>query len=159
MLLNTSVWKRLMDAKLKADLAEGVRLWIETSISEIPVWSGASRGTFLKLAAKVGYAVALGGGVPWLNGPSYGQSKSAGRVTIFSGAYVAEYYTSLWHLVYNEYNNANDNPEAGRLFARLHKPGPYNFQSTAAKAFLIFSRKVRLPSPRLALTRTRKTVK
>jgi hypothetical protein len=157
--LSTAVYKRLMDQTLNTALTHGAALWINTAISCIPVWSGASHGTFLKLAAKIGYAFTVGGGVPWLGGPSYGQARSGAKKTVFDGAYVLEYYTNLWHLVYNEYNNANANPIEGRLFARLLRPGPYHFQDKAALAFRQFSKTVRLPSPMLAISKKTKMVK
>jgi hypothetical protein len=116
------------------------------------VWSGASHGTFLKLAATIGYSISVGGGVPWMSGPSYGKSHSGARKTVYDGAYVLEYTTDLWHLCYNELYNANANPEEGRLFSRLKQPGPYNFQSLAADEFKQYTKTVRLPPPILAIT-------
>lgn len=157
--LSPSVWKRLMDQELRAALIQGGIIWINAALSKIPVWSGASHGTFLKLAAKIGYSIQLGGGVPHMTGPSYGQSHSSAKLTIYDGAYVLEYTTNLWHLVYNEFNNANANPEEARVFSRLKQPGPYNFQELAAEEFRNFAKSVRLPSPRLAMTIKTRTVK
>jgi len=157
--LSVAAYKRILDQSLRAALTHGASLWIQTAVSLIPVWSGASHGTFLKLAAKIGYSFNVGGGVPGMGGPSYGQARSSAKLTVFDGAYVLEYYTNLWHLVYNEYNNANEHPIEGRLYARLLRPGPYNFQEQAGIVFSQFAKTVRLPSPKLAITTKQKVIK
>jgi hypothetical protein len=145
-----AIWKRMIDEKLRAALVEGGTIWINAAISRIPVWSGASHGTFLKLAAKIGYAISIGGGNPMGLGPAYGSAQSTGKLTVYAGAYILEYSTTLWHLLFNELNNANLNPTEGRLFARLRTPGPYHFQVAAAEEFRQYAKTVRLPDPKLA---------
>jgi hypothetical protein len=157
--LSPTVWKRLLDQELNAALTQGAIIWMNAALSRIPVWSGASHGTFLKLAATIGYSISVGGGVPWMSGPNYGKSHSSARKTIYDGAYVLEYTTDLWHLCYNEISNANTNPEEGRLFARLKNPGPYAFQELAAEEFRQYAKSVRLPPPLLAITIKTHTVK
>lgn len=157
--LSPGVWKRILDQELRTALTEGATIWMNAALSCIPVWSGASHGTFLKLAAKIGYSLSIGSGVPWLSGPTYGQSHSNASLTVYNGAYILEYSTDLWHLLFNEYKNANANPIEGRLFARLRNPGPYNFQQIAATAFTPFAKSVRLPSPQLAMTIKKHTIK
>ena len=66
------------------------------------------------------------------------------------GTYRFHYATTLEHLIYNELNNANVDPDPGLLY-RLKQPGPYRFQEAGAKAFRQFAGKVRLPSPWKAL--------
>jgi hypothetical protein len=85
-------------------------------------------------------------------GPTYGAANSQGRLTAWGGAYMAEYSTTLWHLIYNEYNNANANPEEARIYSRLIQPGPYSFQEKANAAFLEATKFVKLPSPWGCLT-------
>jgi hypothetical protein len=87
-----------------------------------------------------------------MSGPKYGKEHSSARKTIYDGAYVLEYTTDLWHLVYNNLHNANANPEEGRLFAKLRQPGPYNFTEIAAEEFKQYAKSIRLPSPSLAMT-------
>jgi hypothetical protein len=157
--LSSAVWKRILDQELRAALIEGGTIWMNAALSRIPVWSGASHGTFLKLAAKIGSSISIGGGVPWLSGSTYGQSHSGANLIIYNGAYILEYSTDLWHLVYNEFSNANANPVEGRLFARLRNPGPYHFQELAAEEFRNFAKTVRLPSPMLAMVIKKHTVK
>jgi len=85
--------------------------------------------------------------IPGVLGPSGGEQASYAKLTKANGACILEYGTSLWHLIYNEYNNANLNPEAGRLFARLHRPGPYNFQTIGGEAFQGYAQTVELINP------------
>jgi hypothetical protein len=152
--LNTGSYRKTLDAQLLQKLKDAVGAWIQASITVIPVWSGASHGTFLKLASRIGMTFSLtgGGGLPGMAGPSYGDARSQGRLTNWNGAYMAEYSTTLWHLIYNEYNNANMNPEDGHLFARLITPGRYMFQDKANAAFLESIKGVTLPSPWSHLT-------
>ena len=56
-----------------------------------------------------------------------------------------EYRTWLPWLIWNEYHNANVDPDPG-LFGRLLKPGPYNFQVKGYEAFKQFSQAVDLPA-------------
>jgi len=156
--LSPIVWKRQLNKELRAALIEGGTLWMNAALTRIPVWSGASHGTFLKLAAKLGYQMSVGG-AGFGGGPSYGEAHSSAKLTVYAGAYILEYNTNLWHLIYNEYNDANAHPEAGRLFAKLHRPGPYKFQDSAGEEFKQFAKTVRLPSPKLALTTKTKVVK
>ncbi|MCK9570340.1 hypothetical protein M0R72_15445 [Candidatus Pacearchaeota archaeon] len=147
--LNTGAYQKALNAEMLKQLKEAVGLWIQAAITIIPVWSGASHGTFVKLASKIGQTFSLsgGGGLPGMLGPEYGNAQSRGIITAWGGAFVAEYSTTLWHLIYNEYNNANENPEEGRVYSRLIHPGPYGFQEVANAAFKAYAETVRLPSP------------
>ena len=60
-----------------------------------------------------------------------------------TGEYSFTYSTTLPWLIWNEYHNANVEPDP-TLFYRLIKPGPYNFQVIGARAFLRFADKVDL---------------
>ena len=156
-------WKTRMDQDLSENLDKAAGAWINSIVfSVVPVWSGASVATFLKLAKEVnhplevrGVSTKLGGGV------SLGLSRSKGEVTKNKnlGHYTFTYKTNLFHLVFNEQFNANDNPKAGKLFARLRKPGPYNFREIGKEAFESYSREVKLPSPWKTLKRSKITVK
>lgn len=154
-----AIWKRMIDAQLRAALTDGGTIWMNAAISRIPIWSGASHGTFLKLAAKIGYSISVGGGVPMGLGPQYGSAQSTGKLTIYAGAYVLEYSTNLWHLIYNEFHDGNANKEEARVYSRLKNPGPYHFQELAAEAFRQYAKTVRLPSPLLATLRQTHSVK
>lgn len=154
MKLNTGSYKKTLNTEMLQKLKEAVGVWIQAAVTIIPVWSGASHGTFLKLASKIGrtFSISGGGGLPGMLGPNYGDSQSQGRLTVWDGAYIAEYSTTLWHLIYNEYNNANANPKEGRVFSRLIQPGPYMFQEKANAAFSAYIENISLPSPWAHLT-------
>jgi hypothetical protein len=139
-IFSSARWGRIVAKQLEEDLKQGGQIWIEAAISKIPVWKGASRGTFIKLASKVGYSVATSGSTV-----SQGVARSTGSIAIFDGAFVLRYSTSLLHLIYNEYNNAN-----ATGFFHLNTPGPYDFQGTANEAFYRFAKHVRMPSPQVA---------
>jgi hypothetical protein len=143
---NMTKWKRLLDKQLTAELKICGQFWIEAAIGRIPVWEGASRGTFLKLASKIGYNMSV-------SGPSVskGVGQSSGSIAVFGGSYRLIYTTRLWHLVYNECNDGNANKVAAKVFYRLITPGPYNFQLAANKEFELAAKGVRMPTIRPAL--------
>jgi hypothetical protein len=142
-------YQKAVNAELLKSLKEAVGLWIQAAITLIPVWSGASHGTFVKLASKIGMTFSLsgGGGLPGMLGPEYGVQHSMGTITTWGGNCIAEYSTTLWHLIYNEYNDANADPEGANLFSRLVHPGPYDFQNAANATFEAYIKTIRLPSP------------
>jgi hypothetical protein len=152
--LNLSAYNKVVSKELTQKLKEGVGVWIQKAVSIIPVWMGASHGTFIKLAAKIGmtFSVSGLGGIPGFPGPAEGNRQSQGRLVTWGGNYMAEYSTTLWHLIYNETHNANENKEEARVFYRLINPTPYHFQSQANAAFAAYISNVRLPSPWAYLT-------
>jgi hypothetical protein len=158
--LDAGEYKRTLHTYLLDKLQEGGKLWLGACLAVIPVWSGASHGTFLKLANKIGMLVSISAmaSIPGMLGPAVGSQKSTASIKSSNDQYILEYGTSLWHLIYNEYNNANLNPTAGRLFARLRTPGPYNFQKIGAEAFSAFATTVSLPSPWKLLKQTKHRV-
>lgn len=120
--------------------------WVNAATAEIPVWSGASHATFLKLASTVGLTISIDNAANAPRRVSYGLANSKGEMNIDAakGRFEFMYQTSLKHLVYNEYNNANISPDPG-LLSQLINPGPYGFQNTAREAFLRSIRSVSLP--------------
>jgi hypothetical protein len=148
-----------MDTKLGKQLDRAATVWLNaTVLLAIPVWSGASRATFLKLAREVNFPLTITGIKPSAQrfissgraGPRLGFQQSKGEVRKGSpqGVYTFTYGTTLFHLVFNEFQDANASPEAGRLFSRLKQPGPYNFQEIGKDAFEDYVKDaVELPSP------------
>jgi hypothetical protein len=78
----------------------------------------------------------------------YGQRHGDGEVTTDpnKGQYTFRFETSLAHLIYNEFSDANIVPDA-TLFAQLIQPGPYGFQQVGVSVFQEFAKSVRLPNP------------
>jgi len=148
-----------MDRKLTTQLKKAATVWLNaTVLLAIPVWSGASRGTFLKLAREINFpltitgikASAKGQIASGKGGPRLGFQKSTGEVSLgkSAGVYTFSYGTSLFRLVFNEYQDGNANKAAGGVYSSLKEPGPYNFQKIGQDAFEDFTRDaVELPSP------------
>ena len=153
--LDLAGYRKALHAHMQAMIAQGLMEWLEAVLVEIPVWSGASRATFVKLAQQIGYnlpvapaAVEAAHGLfteridrTWM-----GTAQSDGKLTADkeTGEYTFTYETTLPWLIWNEYHNANVEPDP-TLFYRLIEPGPYNFQVTGARAFLRFAETVDLP--------------
>lgn len=119
----------LREAALTA-LVDAASRWLSTATAIIPVWSGASHATFLQLAQAAKYTLNIN---PVTNGrEAWGVASSEGGLSSEKDdTYFRFFYkTSLPHLIYNEYNNANISPDPS-LFGKLRRPGPYQFQSKA----------------------------
>lgn len=145
--LDLSAYLAKLDQKLTEAVQNAAREWLHATVSEVPVWSGASVATFLKLAAAVAYPL---GATPVTGAPnrvSLGQGASIGELNLdkSTGKYTFKYGTSLAHLIYNEFNNANTSPDP-TLFGRLLEPGPYNFQAKGRDAFDRAAVGVQLPA-------------
>lgn len=157
--ISVAKWQARLDTVLGTQIEKAATVWLNaTVLLAIPVWSGASRATFLKLAREVSFPLTITGikssATGFITagkaGPRLGFQQSKGEVSRGqqAGVYTFTYGTTLFHLVFNEYNDANANPEAGKLFARLHEPGPYNFQEIGKDAFEDYAKDaVELPSP------------
>jgi len=139
-------YKQKLHEHLSNEIAHAAFLWLNAVLMDIPVWSGASHATFLRLARAVGYHIAVQPRV--ISRVGYGQRHGDGEVEADpdKALYLFRYETTLPHLIYNEYFNANAIPDP-TLFDRLLKPGPYHFQQKGLKAFQQFAAQVRLPHP------------
>ena len=144
--INLQAYKKAMHRHLADEIAHVAFLWLNAVLMEIPVWSGASHATFLRLAREVGYQLSVQPKV--VSRIGYGQRHGDGEVTADpeKGEYTFRYETTLSHLIHNEFHNANSTPDP-TLFHRLRKPGPYHFQRVGLKAFEDFAKTVRLPDP------------
>jgi hypothetical protein len=145
MRLDMEAYKKALDAAMMEHVANGAASWLDAVIVEIPVWSGASRATFLKLAREIEFSIAINPKV--IDRIATGQAHSIGSLLgdIKTGSYTFQYGTTLPWLIWNEYNNANINPDP-TLIDKLIKPGPYNFQDKGNEAFVRMARTARLPS-------------
>ena len=59
--IDVGKYMRLLDKALATELKEGGRLWLEAVLKVIPVWSGASHGTFVKMSQKLGMSITVSG--------------------------------------------------------------------------------------------------
>ena len=140
--LDLAGYKKALDKYMTELLAQGLMAWLEAVIAEVPVWSGASRATFIKVAKTIDFSVPIKGTAR----VGMGQAASTGELEtdIESGMYTFSYGTSLPWLIWNEFHNANLDPDP-TLFAKLKKPGPYDFQIKGAAAFLHATNLIDLP--------------
>lgn len=146
--INVSAYKRVLNDRFSKAITDAARIWLQATTVEIPVWSGASLATFAKLANEAGFA--LGNLSPAFNAPArigLGLSASQGSLEGDSSKaiYNFTYATSLRHLIYNEFNNANASPDS-TLFGTLKNPGPYRFQQKGKAAVLPILRDLKLPN-------------
>lgn len=113
-------------------ITEAAFAWVETAISFIPVWSGASRATFAALAEDISFQIQIGTAANAPDREAQGRQESSGGVNFdrARGHFSFSYSTTLDHLIFNENFNANVK-EDPKVFARLLQPGPYNFQEQA----------------------------
>lgn len=151
-------WLRETELRMADLLGQAIAAWLDAATAPIPAWSGASLGTFSKLAAEVGFRLGIAAtpnGIRGGLGAGAGASASTGSVEISAakGVYSFEYSTTLRHLIFNEYKNANVTPDPA-VFSRLRRPGPYQFQEKGAEAFLAVAKEADLPYPRLTTKRT-----
>lgn len=145
--LDKGAYEREVTQVMTAALKEGARVWLRAAINLIPVWSGESQETLQTLARAVNMPLLIRPSSTARNFPRRrGISRDVGELTAENGIFSFEYATDLAHLVYNEFNNANTNPDP-TLFSRLITPGPYLFQMKAGQDWQNYARSVRLPSP------------
>ena len=144
--LDLNGYKKVLDKRMKEALAQGLMEWLSAVLIEVPLWSGASRATFVKLAQHIDFSVPVSGGPAPVDRTGEGMTASKGEFVadIESGLYIFTYGTSLPWLIWNEYHNANVDPDP-TLFYRLKKPGPYEFQIKGVTAFMHTTRLVDLP--------------
>lgn len=142
--LNLAAYKKELHRAMSEAIAQATMEWLDTVLKEIPVWSGASRATFLALANQINYGVDISPVA--MDRTSQGVIQSSGEIVtdISKGRYVFSYNTTLPWLVWNEYHNANVEPDS-TLFYRVLKEGPYMFQIKGAAAFTRFASGVELP--------------
>lgn len=158
--LHTKRYEKAMDEVLLDGLMHGGVKWLHACLASIPVWMGASHGTFIKIAEKLGAMVTVSAisNVPGYKTAADGKAASTGKLIKENGKYVLEYSTTLWHLVYNEYKDGNASKKEARVFSQLTRPGPYNFQEAGASAFEQVAKTVKLPAPWQVLQIVRRKV-
>lgn len=142
--INLDGYKKALDKHMREVLAQGLMEWLDAVLLEIPNWTGASRATFWRLGETIGMGVGA-------SGPRVAIGHAAGSGELNAdeakGVYTFTYGTTLPWLIWNEYHDANVDPDPTKYPppAKLKKPGPYQFQEKGAKAFQRFSETVELP--------------
>lgn len=113
-------------------LKDAVTAWVKTAESIIPVWSGASRGTLVKLGSSVGVNISIFASPSAKNAKTNentGKDQSEGYLVSERGRYGFVYSTSLFHLAVNE------NADATLFGFHLINPGPYGFRAASDAEF------------------------
>lgn len=152
--LDLRSYRRALHSQMTQAIQEATRQWLNaTVVALIPVWSGASAATFIELARQVSFPLHVRPKRGVKNRVPLGQLHSDGSIEFGPDKYVFKYSTRLPHLIWNEYHNANVDPDPG-LFGVLVNPGPYHFQRAGQAAFANYASRVRLPNP-FAHLRTR----
>jgi len=127
----------LYERQLRAALAENITRaafeYVNAALTVIPVWSGASQATFTEIAQAISLPLAIANRPGAPNRTQLGQGLSSGELDTTGTSVSFVYETALPHLIYNEFNNANTNPDRS-LFSQLIQPGPYGFRQIASSA-------------------------
>lgn len=159
--LDLSKYEQMLREHLTAKIIAAAQDWLTATTFKIPIWTGASIATFLPLAQAASFPLTLyGRGSPLSLGLesriSLGLNNADGYLSIDDpkGSYTFTYSTTLAHLIWNEFNNANIHPDPTKWPppAELINPGPYEFQRVGEMAFDRYAAGVRLPDPFLALS-------
>lgn len=137
-------------------MVQGVTAWLTQADILVPVWSGASKATFTELANEVNFNLSIVKAVRAPNRIAKGRSAGQGDLKIDARNAIGEatYSTTLDHLVFNEFNNANAGGDP-KVFSRLKNPGPYNFLEQANAAFEAATDDFQFPRPKFRITRVR----
>lgn len=145
-----NAWLDALDEDMTKQTTEAAHKWLKTVLYEIPVWSQASRATFIELAEAVGFPIDLGSSIsPFGSRLALGRSTGKGGLTTDkkeSTYFFFFYETTLEYLAWNEYHKAVKGDGSG-IFSKLRKPTPYHFQKAGAAEFESFAENVKLVSP------------
>ena len=140
---NLTGYRKAVDNHFREVMAGAIMEWLEATVmTKVPVWSGASRATFIALARNIGYNIPIFPVAP--SRTSRGEAESLGHLDVGDskpGRYLFTYKTTLPWLIINEYFDAT------QWGFNLRDPGPYHFQEAGAVCFRKLAENVRLPSP------------
>ena len=137
-------YKHRLKQEFAEELAKAARVWLGAVQPLIPVWSGASRATLQHLADVARFRMSVSPSRGVASRVSLGLSSGEGTFHtegFDSGVFLFTYSTTLKHLVFNEFNNAND------FGFHLITPGPYHFQEAGLEAFRQVAPEATLPNP------------
>jgi hypothetical protein len=146
--VNLARYRELLQARLIETLKQAAVKYLQaTAMNKVPVWSGASRATFSKLAQEAEFelSIAIASGAP--DRIAWGDSQGVGLFETGTPGLVSfTYSTTLPHLIINEYNNANTfaRPTGGFYFHLIH-PGPYHFQEAGQQALREATAQIEFP--------------
>lgn len=156
---NLSVYQKELDAVLGDAIAHAAFEWLGAVVEKVPVWSGASRATFLPLAHAISFPLSVQQSSSHVGRDrvDLGLENASGGIDpgkTQTGRFTFTYSTTLAHLIWNEFHNANIDPDPTKLPPpiELREPGPYQFQKLGQDAFEKFAQGVSLPNPFASIT-------
>ncbi len=147
--IDKAAYMQAMHVRFAEAIKDAAKLWLMALSHLIPVWSGSSKNTFTPLANAVGmsWPIAQAGSAQAKRARMQSGQGTGGIVAdAKAGLYYFTYSTTLPHLVYNEYHDANAENDP-TVFYRLRRPGPYNFQAQGQSVFRFFAEYMNLPNP------------
>lgn len=125
-LVNLAAYEQAIENAGAEALSRAAFEFITTATSIIPVWSGASHGTFTALADAINIPLVIN---PLVRSrESLGAARSSADLDLDGPQMSFTYETDLPHLLFNEAQNANN------FGFNLRNPGPYRFVERASDA-------------------------
>lgn len=120
---------RAVDELLKDILKDGAQEWVRTVSAIIPNWSGMARASIQSIGAVVDQPVQVGVDANAPDRRAEGARLGSAELISESNVYTFKYRSDVFHLAYNEFNDAT------RVGFHLRFPGPYHSQRQADEAF------------------------
>lgn len=120
---------RALEQEFHDILFEGTKAWVREVASIVPNWSGMSRASLKPIADLVDLPLFAGpvAGAP--NRVQSGLASGFAELRIKGFSYHFYWESTVFHYVFNEYNNAN------KYGFHLRNPGPYYSMKKAETAF------------------------
>ena len=142
--MNLASYTTAIEADARNTLGRAILEYLVNFQIIVPVWSGASHATLTELARLISAPLAIQPSETAYDGRGTGRRRGGAKLTATNGKYGFVFETDLPHLVYNEFNNANSNPDK-TLRGKLLNPGPYNFQEQLGNSVSVVLRGFTLP--------------
>ena len=94
--IDMAKYRNVLDKHLRETIAQAIMGWLEaTVLAEVPVWSGASRATFLALARNIEYNIPIFPVAPSRVDRGMAESSGSLEADAMKGRYVFTYQTTL----------------------------------------------------------------
>jgi len=137
-----------LEKQLEDENAKATSAWLLAVTSIVPVWSGASHSTFVKLARSVGFYLSPAKVKDAPERRLLGFLASRGGVEKPGPGIIRMFYqTNLRYLIFNNDNIAV--PGVGGVIYGLIRPTPYKFIEAGAAAYVKVSSKFKLRRPKI----------
>ncbi len=123
--------EKVLQAAMRRMVFEAWGAWLDKFLEVVPVWSGESVGSVIKLASLIKKNVSIS---PAATAPGNfsrrGEAQGDAQLEESRGSVHIIFKTSVKHLIVNEFIDAT-------IFGfRLKRPGPYKFTEQCKEAFV-----------------------